>query len=606
MTDPVRGSHPETHADIPMVSRKERNVTNTPNSSNQPGASVALPPANLATLLAALEGHSRLSESRRRDLRSAVKRVAHLLGNAPAAIPLAMDAIRAGLNAVNPIAVGMTPKRFANIRSDFVAAVKASGLAPMKMDKAALSPEWRQLFARLSGRRANLGLSRLGHYASAKGIQPEGVNDEIIDWLMAAVREGSLHQNPKALHRQVTLIWNEAARDPELGLKPVTVPSFRGPPKRIDLSLLQNSFVADRDSYLSWCAVTDPFTVDARSRPLAARTLKLSRDQIHAAATALVKSGTSPESIQSLGDLVTVSNFKSILRQRLADAGGDEKSFNFYLARALVRIAQEWVKVGASALAELKRLASKLKAPKRNLTPKNKAFLRQFDDPRALQRLKALPEQLWKEVRNKKDEKPNFRTLATAQAALGIAIPTYLPVRPENLSELEFDKHLFVRAEPGAISTLELDSEEVKNDNDIGFDIPVRLAKMLREYRDRIAPKHIGHRPRRLFVNLDGTPKSQTTVSYLVSSYALRRAGIVITPHQFRHLAAKNMLDANPGNFPGVKDLLGHKSMRSTMIYAGINSRRAARHHQSLIDEAVAAQMPVRKRRYKKGNKNHV
>jgi integrase len=240
------------------------------------------------------------------------------------------------------------------------------------------------------------------------------------------------------------------------------------------------------------------------------------------------------------------------------------------------------------------------------LTPKNKAFLRQFDDPRALQRLKALPEQLWKEVRNKKDEKPNFRTLATAQAALGIAIPTYLPVRPENLSELEFDKHLFVRAEPGAISTLELDSEEVKNDNDIGFDIPVRLAKMLREYRDRIAPKHIGHRPRRLFVNLDGTPKSQTTVSYLVSSYALRRAGIVITPHQFRHLAAKNMLDANPGNFPGVKDLLGHKSMRSTMIYAGINSRRAARHHQSLIDEAVAAQMPVRKRRYKKGNKNHV
>ena len=141
---------------------------------------------------------------------------------------------------------------------------------------------------------------------------------------------------------------------------------------------------------------------------------------------------------------------------------------------------------------------------------------------------------------------------------------------------------------------------------DIGFDIPARLAKMLREYRDRIAPKHLGHRPGRLFVNLDGTPKSQATVSYLIRSYMRRRAGIVITPHQFRHLAAKNMLDANPGNFPGVKDLLGHKSMRSTMIYAGINSRRAARHHQSLIDEAVAAQMPVRKRRYKKGNKNHV
>jgi hypothetical protein len=251
-------------------------VTNTPNSHNQPFASATLPPANLATLLAAVEGHSSLSESRKRDLRLGVKRVAHLLGNAPAAIPLAMDSIRAGLNAVNPIAVGMTPKRFANIRSDFVAAVKASGLLPVKAEgKVPLSQEWRQLFARLSGRRTNLGLSRLGHYASAKAIQPEGVNDEIIDGLMVAVREGSLHQNPKALHRQVTLIWNEAARDPELGLNPVTVPSFRGPPKRVDLSLLPRSFIADRDSYLSWCAVTDPFAADARSRPLAARTLKL-------------------------------------------------------------------------------------------------------------------------------------------------------------------------------------------------------------------------------------------------------------------------------------------------------------------------------------------
>jgi integrase len=580
-------------------------MNDTTKSSSEPGTSPA--PPTLATLLAALESHSGLSETRRRDLRSAVKRVAHLLGNTPAAIPLAMDTIREGLGSVNPIAVGMTPKRFANIRSDFVAAVKASGLLPVNAErKVALSPEWRQLFARLSGRRANFGLSRLGHYASAKGIQPGGINDEIINEFMAAVREGSLHQNPKALHRQVTLIWNEAERHPELGLNPVAVPSFRGPPKRVDLSLLPHSFVADRDSYLSWCAVTDPFAVDARPRPLAARTLSLSRDQIHAAVTAMVKSGTSPASIQSLADLVTASNFKSILRQRLADAEGQQKSFNFYLARALVRIAHEWVKVDASDLAELKRLASKLKAPKRDLTPKNRAFLRQFDDPAALVRLVNLPGRLWQEVRNKTDEEPNFRTLAKAHAALGMKILTYMPVRPENLSDLEFDKHLFVRAEPGATSTLELDSDEVKNDNDVGFDIPVLLAKMLREYRDRIAPKHIGHRPRRLFVNLDGTPKCQETVSYLIRSYARRRAGIVITPHQFRHLGAKNLLDANPGNHRGVQDLLTRKSIKSSMIYAGINTRRAARHHESLIDQAIAAQMPVRKRKYKKENEDHV
>jgi hypothetical protein len=171
-------------------------MTNTTKSSSEPGKSPA--PPTLATLLAALESHSGLSETRSRDLRSAVKRVAHLLGNTPAAIPLAMDTIREGLGGVNPIAVGMTPKGFANIRSDFVAAVKASGLLPVNAErKVALSPEWRQLFAHLFGRRTNLGLSRLGHFASAKGIQPGGIDDEIINEFMATVRPPNGASNTK-------------------------------------------------------------------------------------------------------------------------------------------------------------------------------------------------------------------------------------------------------------------------------------------------------------------------------------------------------------------------------------------------------------------------
>lgn len=195
---------------------------------------------------------------------------------------------------------------------------------------------------------------------------------------------------------------------------------------------------------------------------------------------------------------------------------------------------------------------------------------------------------------------PNFRTLAKAQAALAIGLLTYMPVRPENLCELEFDKHLFVRSERGAISTLELDSPEVKNEREIGFDIPPHLTRMLLEYRDCIAPKHVGHRPKRLFVNIDGTPKNQKTVASLVATYARKRAGIILTPHQFRHLGAKTLLDANPGNFVGVKELLGHRNLKTTMIYAGINTRRAGRHHYELIEKAVARQMPQVNRRLKK------
>ena len=151
-------------------------------------------------------------------MRSAVNRVADLLGNEPAGIPLDMHAIGVRLSAISPLAVGMSAKRFANIRSDFIAAVKASGVKPVTSKKI-LRPEWVELLERLSGRRAQIGLSRLARYASAHGITPGDVNDAVIVGFIAAVRQESLHRQPNTLHRQVTLIWNEAAREPALGLQ---------------------------------------------------------------------------------------------------------------------------------------------------------------------------------------------------------------------------------------------------------------------------------------------------------------------------------------------------------------------------------------------------
>jgi integrase len=571
-----------------------------PECRTRPRAAAGAAPASLATVQKSLDGCTGLSETRLRDLRSAVRRVAELLGNEPAAIPLSMETIQAGLAAVNPLAIGMTPKRLTNLRSDFVAAVKASGVISIKLDgKAALGPHWSTLLSGLN-RRRHLGLLRLARFLSSRGTKPGEISDDAIGEFVAAVRAGSLHKKPNVLHRQVTKIWNEAAR--ELGLPTVTVPSFKPPPKRIDPSLLPASFIKDRDRYLAWCAVSDPFASDARNRPLAPRTLKLAKNQIHAAVSALVKTGVQPARIRSLADLVTVENLKSILRQRLADAGGRRSAFDHYLARALVRVAREWVEVDGDVLAELRRLASKWPAPTRyDLTPKNRKFLRQFDDPQTLRRLRLLPEILWKEVQNDIARKPNFRSLAKAQAALGIGLPTFMPVRPENLAELEFDKHIFLKTGPGAISTLELSPGEVKNNNGIAFDIPPHLAKMLIEYRERVAPAHIGHRPGRLFVHPDGTAKAQSTVAYLIGTFVKRRAGITLTPHQLRHLAGKIILDANPGNFEGVKQVLGHKTLKTTMIYAGIDTRRAGRYHQTLIERAVAQQIPQPKRRRRKG-----
>ncbi len=550
----------------------------------------------LADVLDALEeALPDLSPVRIRDLRSAIARFCTLIGEAPGRIALDLAQLRSRLNAINPVAAGISAKSLANIRSDLSAAIAASDLKPISPVRQSLTEPWLALRARLRTERHRIGLSRLARYGSVEGIAPSDINDAVIAGFMESVREASLHRKPNDLHRQTAVIWNEVARAfPELGLCPVSVPSFRLPPRRVDWSLLPESFHNDLEDCLAWCAITDPFAADARSRPLAPATLKLRRVQIHAAVTALIESGVKPAAITALADLVSVENFKKIAQRRLQMADGRENSFNRAMAAALVQIAREWDKVDAATLVELKRLASKLPTARADLTPKNKRFLRQFDDPLVLQRLRALPAKLWSQVR--RADKPNFRTLAIAQAALALEILTYLPMRLQNLTSLTFDVHLFLQDGPGAISTLDIPAHEVKNKRPIEFDIPPHIARMLIEYRDHIAPKIIGRKPDRLFVNPDGTPKHSQTLSHLIRRICRKHAGIEVSPHKFRHLAAKVVLDDSPGAIELVKQLLGHENLKTTAnFYAGIDTRRAARHHHRLLQRSAEETIPLRR-----------
>jgi hypothetical protein len=55
--------------------------------------------------------------------------------------------------------------------------------------------------------------------------------------------------------------------------------------------------------------------------------------------------------------------------------------------------------------------------------------------------------------------------------------------------------HLFKRDEARDIDS----GGEVKNQSEAVFDIPLHVAKMISEYRDRILPTIIRNRPKRLF-----------------------------------------------------------------------------------------------------------
>jgi hypothetical protein len=91
-------------------------------------------------------------------------------------------------------------------------------------------------------------------------------------------------------------------------------------------------------------------------------------------------------------------------------------------------------------------------------------------------------------------------------------------------------------------------------------------------------------------------------IGLAIEKSVLRHIGVKLTCHHFRHLAAKIILDANPGAYELARQLLGHKDLKTTTrFYAGIDTRRAGRAHADLLARLRDAR-PERMRRRSKAS----
>jgi integrase len=92
-----------------------------------------------------------------------------------------------------------------------------------------------------------------------------------------------------------------------------------------------------------------------------------------------------------------------------------------------------------------------------------------------------------------------------------------------------------------------------------------------------------------------------------VRQTTLRYLGVAITPHQFRHLAARRYLQAYPGHYEAVRQMLGHESVETTRrSYAGSDlDATLARHDALLTTDAldVRRQSAVRRRKFRHGGR---
>src|SRR5262249_31936609 len=181
------------------------------------------------------------------------------------------------------------------------------------------------------------------------------------------------------------------------------------------------------------------------------------------------------------------------------------------------------------------------------------------------------------------------RAFLLYQDALAIDILIHAPLRMRNLSALSYARHLHWTQGPGKPVLLVIGADETKNREKLDLELPAQLGDRLWKFRHAIAPAVIGFKPEDVFVTWAGTARCQETLALAISKAVRRRIGLRLTPHQFRHIAAKIYLDQNPGGFEVMRQFLSHKHLKTTTnSYAGVNTRRAGKAHAQLLAQIRA------------------
>ncbi len=530
-----------------------------------------------------------LESHQRRDMKSAINRVAEMAGVVPSMAEANAPALRTILKRVRPAAHGVKTKTWANLVSQLRAALRLAGVIdPRAEGLTSKDPAWAPLLELVADdKRLSCGMAAFVNYCARRGITPHQVDDGVLQQFYVWLEERTLCPKPKDVVRRIPHLWNEAAR--RIGSWPkttLTILSFKTPQRRLPWGDLAESLLADAEAYLAIRADPDIFDErpNAPKKPLAPSTLHQQSEHLRLAASVLIESGIAVKDITSLADLVQPERFKTILRHYHKRAEGQSNAFAISLAKTLIEVAQVFLGVPDKEVAQLKGIAEKLPAIPFDLTPKNKALLRHFESERLRAKLLFLPEELQAEVA-KALEADRLR-FVEAQMAVAIDIELAIGLRPKNLSTLNWRRHFIEPDGPRGPLLLLIPAAEMKSrKDDFIAEVPSEVARRLRWYRRTILPRLGADPDGDLFVTAKGIRKNQRTLTGQMLETVDRRLGIHMTAHQYRHLLGSSYLDANPHDTETARLMLGHAWTKTTRIYVGSQTRRASRAYNAFLFE---------------------
>jgi integrase len=543
-------------------------------------------PTNLQEVIDAIGNVPDLTEQRRQDMRSAVRSFARGLNRQPVQIPADIAAIKKQIAGLTAQMLGFTKPRWANVKSGVIAALSLTeaGIVAGKR-RYPLDPEWDGLLAKVSDRYERARLSRFFSWCSKAGIAPTAVTQADVDRFAKALVTEMMAERPKAVHRDLALAWNRC----RIGIAGWPVLEIDIPDNLRTYALPEDAFseafVADVNAYIKHQSVVDPFE-DPPRKPLAPTTLRDLRLRIFQLGTALAEAGHDPKQFSGLRDLVAPAAAKAALSGQHHRNGGRKTGQLYNYAQTLIKIARHWVKLPEAEVEKLKTLGRAIKPEATGMTDKNRAVLRQFDNPQAVEQLIKLPQRVFDGL--PASGRLRVEDCLRAQSALIVGIlALVVPLRIKNIAGMRIGVDVVAHRAGAALANgchIVLPAEEVKNRQDLEFPVAPMVAKMLEIYVNRCLPILGKTAAGFLFPNTSGRAKAAGSLGVQVKTFIKRETGLVINVHAFRHLAAKLYLERNPGDYATVQMLLGHKSLQTTLrAYVGLERRDATRRYDSMM-----------------------
>jgi integrase len=232
-----------------------------------------------------------------------------------------------------------------------------------------------------------------------------------------------------------------------------------------------------------------------------------------------------------------------------------------------------------------------LKLGQGGLTDKNIALIRQVLTPGVWSRVVKLPMTMMAEARQQQHNP--VRSAVMAQLAVAIAILSAAPIRLANLAAIELGTNLIKPGGPDSTYWLVFPEYDVKNRVKLEYPLEQYLTDLIDEYVHDFRPVLLRRRNEDwLFPGQPGGAKGKICLSGQITERIYKAIGLRMTVHQFRHAAAARILQVRPGEYELVRQILGHRSVETTInSYVGLENIQASQIFSKIVMELMGDEL---------------